>query len=207
MSSDTTVSPANSATQTNDERARDPNDKTPIDAEVSEEVPRKRKRVARVADVTKLEDAAGDVFGAPVNDTHNARRTEAPPPQEDAPKRGRKKKAPEPEAVPTQKHAETAEGMVLLADAVFVGIARNQLGSVLEASNLEMLVKEHLILKPEQVKAMSQPIARGLAEENVDLPWYWQLALAGGAIYAPRVGMVMSILKQAEEAKKAGGAK
>ena len=203
MSLDNSVSPDNSATptSTNDERARDPKDTGPIDAEVVSETKKPAApRVARVADVRKLD--AADVFGGDVSDTENVKRArgEAPPPTGKNAKKGKKKADAPPPEPPTEKRLEEARGLLMMADMIFVGWARSTLADDLEAASLDELAKR-MSARPEQLDAMAPPLAEGLAEEGVELPWYMRLALAGGAVYGPKVLMIMQVKQQAEKAK------
>lgn len=208
MSLDNSVSPDNSATPTNttDEvRARDPKDTGPIDAEVISETkrPAAAPRVARVADVRKLD--ADDVFGGAVSDTENVKRArgEAPPPTGKNAKKGKKKVDAPPAEPPTEKRLEEARGLLMMADMIFVGWARSTLSDDLEAASLDELAKR-MSARPEQLDAMAPPLAEGLAEEGVELPWYMRLALAGGAVYGPKVLLIMQVKQQAEKAKGGG---
>lgn len=206
MSLDPTEAQDSSATPTPtaEERARSPEDSGPIDAEVVEETPAPKKpRVARVADVKKLDASADDVFGAPVTDTHNAR-SRGPGTSDDAPpKRSRRKKAaPEPAPEPTDKHIETARGVVMLADSFFIAHVRQRYADSMTPESVEQLASR-LAMKPEQVDALSEPLARGLAEEGVELPWWAQLGMAAAGVYLPKLMLLTKLDEQAAAAKGA----
>jgi len=193
-------------TPTPDEAARSPTDTGPIDAEVVEETSKARPpRVARVADVKRLESTADDVFGGAVTDTVNARA--ARPPGDDGaptPKRGRsKKKAEAPPSEPSDKHVETARGLLLMADSFFVAHVRSRYADALEPENVEQLARK-CAATPEQVNALAEPLARGLAEENVELPWWAQLGLAASGVYLPKLMMLSALDEQVAAKKKAG---
>lgn len=187
-----------------DEAARSPADTGPIDVDFVEDAPKepRRPRVARVADVTKLEATADDVFGGAVNETTNARAARGAPQGNDAtPKRGRKKKTEAPPAEPTSEHLATALGLVATADAFFVAHVRERYSEVLTPENLESLARK-VATAPEQQRALAEPLARGLAEEGIELPWWAQLGMAAAGVYLPKMAMLSQLDKQAAEAKK-----
>lgn len=210
MSLGTSAAPDNSATQTktNEEKARDPKDTSVIDAEVTEEAKAPRPpRVARVADVKKLN--AEDVFGGSVNETSNARA-----PRGDAngavpgPKKGRKAKgAQQPTQEVTDKHYETAVGMLVMVDMFTRGWAATRYEDVLEPTSLKDL-DQRLKLTEAQIDGMSEPLARGLAENGVELPWWAQLGLAGAGVYANKLGTLAQLekLKKKHDAAEAAAA-
>jgi len=182
--------------------ARSPEDTGPIDAEVVEEAPKaKATRVARVADVKRLESTADDVFGASVTDTVNVR-TSRPAGEEGAPKRGRKKKVEAPPVEPSDKHVETARGLLMMVDSFFVAHVRTRFAESLEPENVEQLARR-CSATPEQIDALAEPLARGLAEEGVELPWWAQLGLAASGVYLPKLMMLHALDEQVAAAKKA----
>lgn len=212
MSLGTSAAPDSSATQTsttktNEERARDPKDTGPIDAEVTEETKTPRPpRVARVADVKPLN--ASEVFGGPVNETSNARapRGEANGAQS-GPKKGRKGKVAQggaPEV--TDKHQETAVGMLVMLDMLTRQWAASHYEDVLEPASLKDL-DQRLKLTDAQIDGMSEPLARGLAENGVELPWWAQLGLAGAGVYASKLGTLTQLEKLKKEHDKSEAAK
>lgn len=193
-------SPTKTSTTEADEAARNPKDTGPIDAEFSEAspAPKPPPRVARVADVKPLD--AGGVFGGPVNDTHNARAARGAQ-SDDAPKgkRGRKAKAPqEPAQEPTEKHLDTARGLVITADAFFRQHVRSRFEEALTEESLAQLDAK-VKLQEGQIDALADPLARGLAEEGVELPWWAQLGLAGFGMYAGKLAMLSSLEKKVKE--------
>lgn len=214
MSLESTGTPDSSATKTNttDEnaaRARDPKDTGVIDAEFSEEPKQeapKGPRVARVADVTPLR--ADEVFGGNVKDTANAsapRGARSAPGE--APKRGRKPKAaPEPAQTVTDKHLDTAKGMLQTFDMLFRMQVRSNFEDFLTAENLAAL-DQKVKLQEEQVEGMAAPLAVGLAENGVELPWWAQFGLAGLGAYGGKLVMLQKLKKRCEEeSAKAPGA-
>ncbi len=193
--------PAGSATQTNtnDAKARDPKDTGPIDAEVVSETPNPpRSKVARPADVKPLSSVAGDVFGAEVNDTANVKR-ERPAAQSTDPKaKGSKKKKPVAEPADASEHEETATGFVMTADAMFRAYAARRYAPVLDDASLKSLDAQ-LSLTEAQQAALAKPLAKGLAESGAEVPWWASLALAGGAMYLPKLAALAALDKAREE--------
>lgn len=194
--------PADSATQTNtnDAKARDPKDTGPIDAEVISETPNPpRAKVARPADVKPLSSVAGDVFGAEVNDTANVKRERPAQAAGAADQKGKgKKKKPVAEPVDESEHEETAAGFVLTADAMFRAYAARRYAPVLEPASLKQL-DEQLALTEAQQRALAKPLAKGLAESGAEVPWWASLALAGGAMYLPKLAALAALDKAREE--------
>lgn len=194
--------PADSATQTkaNEAKARDPKDTGPIDAEVVSETPNPpRAKVARPADVRPLSSVSGDVFGAEVNDTANVKRERpAATPGAEAKGKGKGKKKPVAEPVDANEHEETAAGFVMTADAMFRAYAARRYAPVLEPSSLKQL-DEQLALTEAQQAALAKPLAKGLAESGAEVPWWASLALAGGAMYLPKLAALAALDKAREE--------
>jgi hypothetical protein len=159
-----------------------------------------KPRVARVTDVSRLESA--DPFGGPVNETANARARGEP--KADAPKgkRGRKPKAAPAEPVDPSTHLDAAKGIIAVADSVFRASVRGRYADDLTEENLSALDKR-LALTPAEMDALAGPLAQGLAENGVELPWWAQLAMAGVGLYGPKLGMLASLDKQVEAHRKA----
>jgi hypothetical protein len=203
MSLDNTDSPdaSRTKTNTNDERARSPVDTGPIDAEVTEEAKAPRApRVARVADVKPLD--VDSVFGGAVQDTPNAKAARAASANE-APKakRGRKPKAPEPEKSPEEFEA-MARGLLTMADGFFRSHVRGRYEEHFAPEFMAQLDAKMKLQEP-QIDAMAEPLARGLQENGVDLPWWAQFALAGFGVYAGKLGTLATLDKKVEEHQKA----
>lgn len=210
MSSNQETGSDGSPTQTtsNDARARDPKDTGEIDAEVIEETPAAKPppRVARPADVRPLSSVGGDVFGGDVSDTSNAKRERTPPSGEPAPKKKRGKGKAQAEPVDVDAHRETAKGFVVTADALFRGWAKSRYSAVLDENSLRQLDAQLALTEP-QADALADPLARGLAESGVEIPWWGQLALAAGAMYVPKLGALAQLDRMKEEHDKREAAK
>lgn len=216
MSLDPTAAPGSSptATKTNDERARDPKDTGPIDAEVTEgpkkpNAPKAPPRVAKVGDVKPLN--AGEVFGGPVNEASNARapRGEAngTPPGAKKGGKGKRAQAAAQEPITAEEYLETAVGMFVTVDMLTRGFVANRYSDILEPQSLAQL-DERIKLKPHQVEGMSKHLAKGLEESGTKMPWYVALGFAASAVYVPMVGTLGGLEKakkkhdEAEEAAK-----
>lgn len=222
MSLGTSEAPANSPTQTktNEERARDPKDNAPIDAETQPVGEQRAKgpaapRVAKLTDVKPLK--AEEVFGGPVNEASNAKapRGEANGTQAGAKKggKGKRAQAPAQEPITAEEYLETAVGMFVTLDMVTRGFVASRYADILEPQSLADL-DARIKLKPPQVEGMSKHLAKGLEESGTKMPWYVALGFAASAVYVPMVGTLGGLEKakrahdEAEEAaKKAKGGK
>lgn len=192
---------ASSATPTND--VKTPPAEQVIEGEFKEvkEGDPKPPRVARPADVKPLSSTAGDVFGGDVNDTSNAKRAR-PDAAQGAPKgkpRGKAKAAPEP--VDPEKYLSTARGFLMTGDVLFRGYIKSRYADVLEEESLRKLDAQ-MALGEANIDAMAEPLAEGLAEEGVELPWWAKLAMAGAAVYAPKLAALSKLETMRDEHEK-----
>lgn len=162
-------------------------------------------KVATGADAATFD--AGALFGGEVNQTHNEARAKGAAPAPEAagdapPKRKRRGKNAEPEPVDPvafAKSEETAAGLILTVDALMQQVARSRYAEVLTAENLDQLVAQHIAIPEASRRSLSSPLAQGIRENGLEIPWWGQFMLAGIGIMAPRIAVMAQLDKQVEE--------
>jgi len=187
MSSEHAEKPADSSTPTPSLEAQ----RAETDAEVIEEAKPKvePKKAKRVADVSPVNVA--DIFGEPVEDSAAAKKRGPKAEGEEAPKRRKKKAEPEPVVV-TDEHEAQARGLLLVVDGVGRSLVAGRYGSLLTPESAAQL-DERMRLGEAELAALTPSLARGLAENDVELPWWAQFALAAGGLAVPRVAILMEL--------------
>lgn len=159
-----------------------------------------------------------DIFGEEVTDTPNAlAKSEAPAVTEGAPSPGdegheghaapdapevskprRKRGEPAPVVV-TDEHLSDAVGLLTMSGEAFAMYKRGQwsghrnaAGRPLDAAFVNQYV-EQLRFSSDEVMTMARPLARGMAEHGVRMPWYAQFFLAALPLVGPRLSIAQGV--------------
>lgn len=116
----------------------------------------------------------------------------------EAPKVRRKRGEPAPVVV-TDEHLSDAVGLLTMSGEAFAMYKRGQwsnhrnaAGRPLDAAFVAHHV-EQLRFSSDEVMAMARPLARGMAENNVRMPWYAQFFLAALPLVGPRLSIAQGV--------------
>lgn len=177
-------------------------------AAVSEEKQQAEKTEKRRAKAAESPDL--DVFDGPPNDPAGARGRE--PAAEKGPPAGKKggarrgkggktpaeEKSPEELAALKEAKKGEARGILLTLSAMQRGVVRRQYQELIPPQELDPLLEQ---LKPteEELESLADPLAEGLAEEGISLPWYARLALAAVPALVRQAGINSQLKGTAEK--------
>ncbi len=155
------------------------------------------------------------MFGGEVNDTHNAQQRGAradihaadevgasieSPGEEQAPRRRKKRGEKEPVIVTDDQVAE-ALGAVMLLTGMYKANADRKWGDTF-APEWKKEQLDKLEVSQDEALTVARPLARGMAEHGITLPWWAQCAAASLAIMQPRMALVNGIDAAIEKRKK-----
>lgn len=154
------------------------------------------------------------MFGGEVNETHNAQqrgeRAEQHPadaldasieqPGEQAPRRRKKRGEKEPVIVTDEQVAE-ALGAVLLLAGMYKANADRKWGDTF-APEWKREQLDKLEVSQDEALTVARPLARGMAEHGITLPWWAQCAAAALPIMQSRMALVNGIDAAIEKRKK-----
>ena len=150
------------------------------------------------------------MFGGDVNETHNAQQRGERPAELHAaddvgasieqPRRRKKKGEKEPVIVTDEQVAE-ALGAVLLLTGMYKANADRKWGDTF-APEWKREQLDKLEVSQDEALTVARPLARGMAEHGITLPWWAQCAAAALAIMQPRIALVNGIDAAIEKRKK-----
>ena len=101
--------------------------------------------------------------------------------------------------VVTDEHMQDAVGILTMAGEAFAAYKhgqwtnyRNARGESLSPQYVKQQ-SDSLKFTPEEVQMMATPLARGMAENGLRLPWYAQFALAALPLVGPRFSLAQGL--------------
>lgn len=158
-----------------------------------------------------------DLFGAPIAEAANAVSDTAPSdfasgasdadelaapagPAKAPAKRGRRGKN-DPPPPPTETQRQASASIIATVDAVYSGRARRIIEDIAHPSAQREATIASMALTPDERRNLSDALARGLAANGQEIPWWVGLGLAFAGAYMPREGLLRALVDANEKAK------